>query len=268
MTNFVSRSRNRGQLDRRIFDRVAAAEACEYVQFLALWCRYSDDPLASLHERVKEFRGAIVTNLGRGLARPERRQIEPPTRERGMFGRTDQMALEGMGQAGERRRLQPSARRFRSPRPSRPVKPRVKGTVALVPPAADAVRTPIVAAGGIADGRGGAAALALGAAAVQIGTAFLASDESNAHPEAQGRAACRGARRRRVVVKERRLDPQRRARRPLRATGAILNVRGGMAERLMAAVLKTAVVERLPWVRIPLPPPISRCEIGPEGVGF
>ena len=72
------------------------------------------------------------------------------------------------------------------------------GTVALVPQAADAVRTPIVAAGGIADGRGIAAALALGAAAVQIGTAFLACDESNAHPAhraalraaAQGRGRC------------------------------------------------------------------------------
>ena len=65
------------------------------------------------------------------------------------------------------------------------------GTVALVPQAADAVRTPIVAAGGIADGRGIAAALALGAAAVQIGTAFLACDESNAHPA--HRAALRAA---------------------------------------------------------------------------
>ena len=46
-------------------------------------------------------------------------------------------------------------------------------------------------------------------------------------------------------------------RRPSRATGAILDFRGGMAERLMAAVLKTAVVERLPWVRIPLPPPFG-----------
>jgi len=65
------------------------------------------------------------------------------------------------------------------------------GTVALVPQAADAVRTPIIAAGGIADGRGVTAALALGASAVQIGTAFLACDESNAHPT--HRAALRAA---------------------------------------------------------------------------
>ena len=78
----------------------------------------------------------------------------------------------------------------------RPVLPPVGGGVAdgdgrLVPQAADAVRTPVVAAGGIADGRGVAAALALGAAAVQIGTAFLACDESNAHPA--HRAALRAA---------------------------------------------------------------------------
>ena len=62
-----------------------------------------------------------------------------------------------------------------------------------MPQVADAVRMPIVAAGGIADGRGIAAALALGAAAVQIGTAFLACDESNAHPA--HRAALRAPRR-------------------------------------------------------------------------
>jgi nitronate monooxygenase len=69
------------------------------------------------------------------------------------------------------------------------------GTVALVPQAADAVRAPIIAAGGIADGRGITAALALGAAAVQIGTGFLACDESNAHPthRAALRAAGQGA---------------------------------------------------------------------------
>ncbi|WP_204315646.1 nitronate monooxygenase, partial [Stenotrophomonas maltophilia] len=44
---------------------------------------------------------------------------------------------------------------------------------ALVPQVVDAVRVPVVAAGGIADGRGIAAAFALGAAGVQIGTAYL-----------------------------------------------------------------------------------------------
>jgi nitronate monooxygenase len=52
------------------------------------------------------------------------------------------------------------------------------GTVALVPPIVDAVRIPVVASGGIMDGRGIAAALALGAAAVQMGTAFLTTTES------------------------------------------------------------------------------------------
>lgn len=52
------------------------------------------------------------------------------------------------------------------------------GTMALVPQVADAVKVPVIAAGGIADGRGIAAALALGAAGVQIGTAFLSCAES------------------------------------------------------------------------------------------
>jgi nitronate monooxygenase len=56
------------------------------------------------------------------------------------------------------------------------------GTFALIPQVADAVRVPVVAAGGIADGRGIAAALTLGADGVQIGTAFLACDESDAPP--------------------------------------------------------------------------------------
>ncbi|GGY62044.1 nitronate monooxygenase [Cellvibrio zantedeschiae] len=52
------------------------------------------------------------------------------------------------------------------------------GTFSLIPQVVDAVRIPVVAAGGIADGRGIAAALTLGADAVQIGTAFLACVES------------------------------------------------------------------------------------------
>lgn len=54
------------------------------------------------------------------------------------------------------------------------------GTFSLVPQAADAVSVPVIAAGGIADGRGAAAALTLGAAGLQIGTAVLATDESGA----------------------------------------------------------------------------------------
>jgi nitronate monooxygenase len=50
--------------------------------------------------------------------------------------------------------------------------------MALVPQVVDAVRVPVVAAGGIMDGRGIAAALMLGASAVQLGTAFLTSPES------------------------------------------------------------------------------------------
>jgi nitronate monooxygenase len=56
------------------------------------------------------------------------------------------------------------------------------GTLALVPVVADAVKVPVIAAGGIGDTRGIAAVLALGASAAQIGTAFLACEESNAAP--------------------------------------------------------------------------------------
>lgn len=56
------------------------------------------------------------------------------------------------------------------------------GTLALVPQVVDAVSVPVIAAGGIADGRGIAAALLLGAQAAQIGTAFLACPEAEVEP--------------------------------------------------------------------------------------
>jgi nitronate monooxygenase len=56
------------------------------------------------------------------------------------------------------------------------------GTMALVPVLVDTVKVPVIAAGGIVDRRGIEAALSLGAGAAQIGTAFLACEESNATP--------------------------------------------------------------------------------------
>jgi nitronate monooxygenase len=56
------------------------------------------------------------------------------------------------------------------------------GTMALVPQIVDAVACPVIAAGGIMDGRGIAAALMLGAAGVQLGTAFLGCPEASVSP--------------------------------------------------------------------------------------
>ena len=71
---------------------------------------------------------------------------------------------------------------FLTDEPSRQV-----GTMALVPQVVDAVKVPVVASGGIADARGIVAAFALGASAVQLGTAYLFCPEatiSNAYREA------------------------------------------------------------------------------------
>ena len=61
-----------------------------------------------------------------------------------------------------------------------PERPGLVGTMALVPQVVDAVSVPVIASGGIMDGRGVVAALALGASAVQMGTAFLTATESGA----------------------------------------------------------------------------------------
>ena len=66
------------------------------------------------------------------------------------------------------------------------------GLFSLLPAVVDAVKVPVVATGGIADGRGVAAALMLGASAAQIGTGFLRTPEAKLHPayvEALGRTA-------------------------------------------------------------------------------
>lgn len=59
------------------------------------------------------------------------------------------------------------------------------GTMVLTPRIVESVQIPVLASGGIADGRGLAAALALGAEGIELGTRFVAVKESNAHPNYQ-----------------------------------------------------------------------------------
>ncbi|WP_434121025.1 NAD(P)H-dependent flavin oxidoreductase [Salinicoccus roseus] len=63
-----------------------------------------------------------------------------------------------------------------------PVDDSLVGLMSLIPEAADQLSIPVIAAGGIMDGRGVAAARILGAAGVQLGTAFISTEESGAHP--------------------------------------------------------------------------------------
>ena len=60
-------------------------------------------------------------------------------------------------------------------------------TMVLVPLVVDAVKIPVIAAGGIADGRGVAASFMLGACGVQMGTRFLSAYECNVHPDYKAR---------------------------------------------------------------------------------
>lgn len=88
------------------------------------------------------------------------------------------------------------------------------GTIALVPQIVDRVGIPVVAAGGIGDGRGIAAALALGADGAQIGTAFLTCSESGV-PEAYQRAILAAAEADTMVTRAGSGRPARAIRTPL-----------------------------------------------------
>jgi nitronate monooxygenase len=98
----------------------------------------------------------------------------------------------------------------------RPAEDSLTGTLSLVPQVVDIVDVPVIAAGGIGDARGVIAALALGAEAVQMGTVFLACEESGATPPssrnfatAQSRTYCLD---KRIHGKTRTGNPQPRAR--------------------------------------------------------
>ena len=92
------------------------------------------------------------------------------------------------------------------------------GLIALLPQVRDAVRRPVVAAGGISDGRGIAAAFALGADAVQIGTAFLRTPQATISP--LHRAALASAQRRCNAADQRvHRAPGARPRQPVRRRG-------------------------------------------------
>ena len=107
-------------------------------------------------------------------------------------------------------------------------------TFVLVPQVVDAVKIPVVAAGGIADARGFVAALVLGAEGVQIGTRFVATHECIAHPkfkEAITEAIDTG-----TVTSARKLGPTRGIKSELTDKILEMESRGATAEELLAFV--------------------------------
>jgi enoyl-[acyl-carrier protein] reductase II len=107
-------------------------------------------------------------------------------------------------------------------------------TLALIPQVADAVTIPLLAAGGIADGRGMAAALALGADGVQVGTRFAATVESSAHERyKQAVVAAQDAD---TVLTLRKVTPVRMIKTPF-ARKAMEAERGGASKEELEALL-------------------------------
>jgi enoyl-[acyl-carrier protein] reductase II len=103
-------------------------------------------------------------------------------------------------------------------------------TFCLIPLVCDSVRIPVIAAGGIASGRGMIAAMALGAEGVQIGSRFVASEESSAHPHFKNRLLESGDGETRLTLKQ--LTPVR-------------LLRNKFMEDVLAAELRCASPEEL-----------------------
>jgi len=117
------------------------------------------------------------------------------------------------------------------------------GTLVLVPRIVDAVQIPVLASGGIANGRGLAAALTLGAAGVELGTRFVAVQEGNAHP--RYKAAIVAANETDTVIIERAIGrPARVLRSPF--AEQILTVEAELLAR--GADRETALPELLPLI--------------------
>jgi len=107
-------------------------------------------------------------------------------------------------------------------------------TFVLVPQVVDAVRIPVVAAGGIADARGVVAALALGADGVQMGTRFVATSECIAHPnfkEAILKASDTG-----TVITGRKLGPTRILKNPMANKLLEMEAAGASAEEMVSFI--------------------------------
>jgi enoyl-[acyl-carrier protein] reductase II len=107
-------------------------------------------------------------------------------------------------------------------------------TMVLVPQIVDAVEIPVIAAGGIADGRGLAAAFALGAEGVQMGTRFIATTECNAHPDFKRRiieSPDTG-----TMITGRALSPTRTLRNRFAAKVSEMDRRGTTADELLALI--------------------------------
>lgn len=118
-------------------------------------------------------------------------------------------------------------------------------TMTLVPQVADAVKLPVIAAGGIGDARGVIAAFALGAEGVQIGTRFVASRECTAHPDYKD-AVIRAKERSTVVTGLAGGHPVRVLDNKLAKEFAALDRRGAPPEefdRLGAGKLKAAAID-------------------------